>query len=123
VIARRGDGMVLNMTNNVLFDGAKVSDEGSDLLATLAILLRRYDHTAVSISGYTDTAGDPDQNLAISQKRARLVADVLAKDGVAQARLSAQGFGENSLRIRTGDSVAEPRNRRIEIRLTPIPVG
>ena len=41
----------------------------------------------------------------------------------AGARLSAEGFGENGLRIRTGDSVAEPRNRRIEIRISPTPTA
>lgn len=123
IVARRGDTMVLNTTNGALFDGMRISDNGGNMLATLAILLRRYDHSAVNVSGYTDTSGAPDQNLAVSEKRARLVTDALAHDGVAQARLSAQGYGETSLRIRTGDNVDEPRNRRIEIRITPTPMG
>lgn len=123
IIARRGDTMVLNMTNNIVFDGMRLSDNGDNLLATLAILLRRYDHSAINVSGFTDTSGAPDQNLAVSQKRAQIIAGTLAHDGVAQVRLSAQGYGENSLRIRTGDNIDEPRNRRIEIRITPTPVG
>ncbi len=122
-IARRGDGMVLNINNAVLFDGIALSSHGSDLLATLAIVLRRFDHTAINVGGYTDTTGAPDQNMTVSQRRARLVADTLARDGVAQGRLSSQGFGETNLKIRTGDSVSEARNRRIEIRITPTPVG
>jgi outer membrane protein OmpA-like peptidoglycan-associated protein len=122
-IARRGDAMVLNINNAMLFDGAGLSNGGNNLLARLAIVLRRYDHTAVNVAGYTDTVGAPDQNLAVSQKRARLVADTLGKFGVAGARLTAQGYGETNLKFRTGDDVKDPRNRRIEIRITPTPVG
>jgi outer membrane protein OmpA-like peptidoglycan-associated protein len=123
VIARRGDTMVVNALNSAVFDGAQISRGGSDMLTTLAILLRRYDHSAINVAGYTDTAGDAGQNQQVSQKRARLVADKLAKEGVAQARLSAQGFGETGLRIRTDEDKNEPRNRRIEIRITPTPMG
>ncbi|HEX2593472.1 MAG TPA: OmpA family protein [Rhizomicrobium sp.] len=123
VIARRGDTMVVNALNSAVFDGAQISRGGSDMLTTLAILLRRYDHSAINVAGYTDTAGDAGQNQQVSQKRARLVADKLAKEGVAQARLSAQGFGETGLRIRTAEDKNEPRNRRIEIRITPTPMG
>jgi outer membrane protein OmpA-like peptidoglycan-associated protein len=122
-IARRGDTMVLNINNAVLFDGGALSLEGSNLLATLSIILRRYDHSAVAVSGYTDTAGTPEENMALSLKRARQVADALAKNGVARPRLSTQAFGETNLKVRTGDSVKEPRNRRVEVRITPTPAG
>jgi outer membrane protein OmpA-like peptidoglycan-associated protein len=122
-IARRGDAMVLNANNAVLFDGNALSNGGNNMLARLAVVLRRYDHTAINVAGYTDTVGAPDQNLAVSQKRARLVADTLGKFGVAAARLTAQGYGETNLKFRTGDDVKDPRNRRIEIRVTPTPVG
>ncbi|HEY1707571.1 MAG TPA: OmpA family protein [Rhizomicrobium sp.] len=122
-IARRGDGMLLNINDAVLFDGMQLSAAGANLLGSLAIVLRHYDHTAVSVAGYTDTTGSADQNLAVSQKRAQMVFEALARDGVASARLSAQGFGENNPRIKTGPSTAEPRNRRIEIRITPAPTG
>jgi outer membrane protein OmpA-like peptidoglycan-associated protein len=122
-IARRGDAMVLNINNAALFDGAGLSNGGSNMLARLAVVLRRYDHTAVNVAGYTDTVGAPEQNLAVSQKRARLVADALTKFGVAAARVTAQGYGETNLKFRTGDDVKDPRNRRIEIRVTPTPVG
>jgi outer membrane protein OmpA-like peptidoglycan-associated protein len=122
-IARRGDGMLLNINNAVLFDGMQISATGSNLLGSLALVLRHYDHTAVTVSGYTDTTGAPDQNMAVSEKRAQLVFAALARDGVATARLSAQGFGENNPRIKTGPSTAEARNRRIEIRITATPAG
>ena len=42
--------------------------------------------------------------------------------GVARARMATKGFGESydSLRVKTGDNVNEPLNRRVEIKITPI---
>jgi outer membrane protein OmpA-like peptidoglycan-associated protein len=116
-VARPGDDIVLNIRNDALFDGNQLSAAGRDVLVTVAVIARHYDHTAISISGFTDTTGTPEQNLAASQKRARAVADALVANGVASRRVSSQGYGETRLKIATGDHVSEPRNRRIEIRI------
>ncbi len=114
VVARQGENINLVVPNALLFssDGGVAGD---DVLEPLAAILKNYGHTTVQVSGYTDTAGSPQSNLAVSQKRARLIADALAHEGVSPARLSSQGFGETHLRVATGDNKAEPRNRRIEI--------
>jgi outer membrane protein OmpA-like peptidoglycan-associated protein len=116
-VARPGDDIVLNIRDDALFDGNQLSAPGRDILVTVAVIARHYDHTAISIAGFTDTTGTPEQNLAASQKRARAVADALIANGVAARRVSSQGYGETRLKIATGDHVAEPRNRRIEIRI------
>jgi outer membrane protein OmpA-like peptidoglycan-associated protein len=124
IVARRGDGIVLVIFNKALFeDGAALSGNGQDLVRGLAPVLRHYDHTAVQIAGYTDTTGSPDRNLDVSDRRAKAVASALAGDGVAGGRISAKGYGEDSPRVKTGDNVSEPRNRRIEIKITAAPVG
>jgi len=61
--------------------------------------------------------------LDISQRRAKAVAGALASYGVPGNRIAAQGFGETNPRIKTGENVNEPRNRRIEIHITATPVG
>jgi flagellar motor protein MotB len=40
---------------------------------------------------------------------------------VPAGRISSQGFGETHLRVMTGDSRKEPRNRRIEILIKALP--
>ncbi|HTQ15447.1 MAG TPA: OmpA family protein [Rhizomicrobium sp.] len=124
IVARRGDGITLVIFDAMLFgrDDA-LSGNGADLLRALALILRRFDHTALQIAGYTDTTGTPAQNAEVSTRRARAVATALAADGIAPARLSAQGYGEDNPRIKTGEGVNEPRNRRIEIRISPAPMG
>ena len=61
------------------------------------------------------------QNLDVSQKRAAQVSDALGADGIAAARLESHGLGATNLKIKTGEGVTEPRNRRIEIRLIARP--
>jgi outer membrane protein OmpA-like peptidoglycan-associated protein len=124
IVARRGNDMVLTVPNSALFEsGAEVSSGGASLLQSLAVIARHYDHTAITIASYTDTAGPADKNLEVSQRRAKAVASAISSDGVANARITAQGYGEQNLRITSGENVSEPRNRRTEIHITPAPMG
>ena len=120
LVARQGDNLTVVIPNTALFsDDGGVS--GDDVLEPLAAVLRAYPHTMIAVNGFTDTSGTPEQNLALSQKRAQAIAAALAHEGVQPQRLSAQGFGESHLRIATGDSKKEPRNRRIELLIKPRP--
>lgn len=120
VVARQGDTLNLVIPNGDLFtaDGGVAGD---DVLEPLGAVLRGYGHIAVQVNGFTDTSGSPEQNLALSQKRALAIAGALAHEGVPAARLSSQGFGESHLRVATGDNKKEPRNRRVEILLKAKP--
>lgn len=122
IVARRGDELVLNIPDAALFEsGADLSGGGASILQTLSLTVRHYDHTALQVNGYTDTTGAPDKNLDISQRRAKAVASALAGYGVSGNRIGAQGFGEANPRIKTGENVNEPRNRRIEIQISARP--
>ena len=124
-VGRPGDDIVLNLRNDQLFEGTsnRLSASGADALTRIAIVVRHYDHTQVEVGSFTDTTGTPEQNKAATEKRARAVCDALEEAGVARGRLTCQGFGETRLRIATGDHKSEPRNRRIEIRITPAASG
>jgi OOP family OmpA-OmpF porin len=68
------------------------------------------------IEGHTDTVGASDVNQTLSENRAATVVDYLVQRfGVDRARLEAIGRGESDPLVRTGDEVAEPRNRRVQI--------
>jgi outer membrane protein OmpA-like peptidoglycan-associated protein len=113
-VARQGDDITVVVRNDRLFTSQGML-AGDDVLEPLGAVLDGYVHTRVTVSGFTDTSGTSDQNLEVSQKRARQVADALAHEGVAAERITSQGLGESHLRIVTGDNKKEPRNRRIEI--------
>ena len=125
LVARPGDDIVLNLRSDDMFDGntLNLSDHAQRVLAAIAPVLRRYDHTVVFINGYTDTTGSAEQNMTVSRKRAYTVGGQLVKNGVPLSRLQATGYGETMPKVKTGDHVNEPRNRRIEIRIAARATG
>lgn len=69
----------------------------------------------ISIAGYTDTVGSDEYNQALSERRARAVADAMVSRGVAADDMSLAGFSEGDLAVATGDGVREPLNRRVVV--------
>jgi OOP family OmpA-OmpF porin len=68
------------------------------------------------VEGHTDTVGTEDFNQALSERRARAVANYLReKFAIPAERLQAVGFGSHGQAVPTGDQVAEPRNRRVQV--------
>ncbi|HEV2653267.1 MAG TPA: OmpA family protein [Rhizomicrobium sp.] len=114
VVARQGNNINIVIPNTELFseDGGV---SGDDVLEPMGAILRNYGHTSIQVNGFTDQTGTPDQNIAVSTKRARLIADALVHEGVPAQRITSQGLGQTHLRIATGARRNEARNRRIEI--------
>jgi len=120
LVARRGDDLVVTIPNDRLFEKMEVTAWGNALAMSVAQVLEHYDHSAVEVDAYSDATGSDSENLALSQKRAKIMADALAQNGVAQARLTAKGLGATDPKFSDPRDV---RNRRIELRITPTPSG
>ncbi len=69
------------------------------------------------VLGHTDRVGTQQRNDALSLRRAQLVRARLIAEGMPKERIEAVGRGEREPLIQTPDEVAEPRNRRVEIRM------
>ena len=68
------------------------------------------------IEGHTDTAGSPEVNKSLSERRAQAVVTFLAsRFHIDPSRLDAVGMGEDGLLVQTPPNTAEPRNRRVQI--------
>ena len=63
------------------------------------------------IVGYTDTVGNAGKNQKLSNSRAKQIAEYFYDKGF-WAEIYFAGMGERGLRVETGDSVDEVRNRR-----------
>jgi outer membrane protein OmpA-like peptidoglycan-associated protein len=121
-VERRGDTIVLNMQNDILFGlgSSQLESRAGEVIRAVAIVLKKYDETKVNVRGFTDTSGTRARNEQLSQQRAEAVAQELMKNGVQQARLDVRGMGETNLKVPTADGVVEARNRRVEILLEPM---
>ena len=71
----------------------------------------------VIVSGHTDRVGTMEANDALSLRRAQSVRERFLAAGVTADKISAAGRGEREPVVETADEVAEPRNRRVEIKL------
>lgn len=63
------------------------------------------------ISGYTDTVGKPGENQKLLEQRAKAIAEYFHGKGV-WSEIYFTGMGEKGLKVQTGDSVDEEKNRR-----------
>jgi outer membrane protein OmpA-like peptidoglycan-associated protein len=71
------------------------------------------------VIGHADRAGDEEQNLVLSRRRAAVVRDYLIARGVPAGIIRVEARGEVEPAVPTADGVSEIRNRRVEIRITP----
>lgn len=101
----------------ILFDTGKavIQPQSQPQLDQVVALLRQDGTLKLMIEGHTDNVGSAQANLALSQRRAQAVAQYLVSQGVAPARLRAQGYGDS---MPLTDNRTEPgraRNRRVTL--------
>ncbi|GAB4043816.1 PA14 domain-containing protein [Spirosoma litoris] len=89
----------------------EASTELNQLIQSMKANLQWHIH----IAGHTDNVGDPRLNLALSEYRAKVVATYLTQRGIADDRITTEGFGSKRP---LGDNTTESersKNRRVEI--------
>lgn len=70
------------------------------------------------VAGHTDTVGATDKNRKLSLARASAIAKYFRSKGL-KLPIAVAGYGEEVLKVKTGDSVDEARNRRADYVLGP----
>lgn len=74
----------------------------------------------IEVVGNTDLAGTNSYNVVLSQHRAETVRRYMIAHGVDAREISVRALGKSDPAVRTADGVREPRNRRVEIVITPL---
>ena len=113
-----GDEQVLALASDILFafDSADLPPGADDVLGDLVGQVPQ--GAAVAVLGHTDSLGEEQYNLELSQRRAEAVADAL-RGQRPDLQLSVEGRGESEPVVEEGgDDAAEDRaqNRRVELR-------
>ncbi len=79
-----------------------------------AILAR--ENAEITIIGHTDRTGLATANMLLSEKRTKIVQQLLVEHGIPESTLKdIRHYGESMPIVPTADGVAEPRNRRVEV--------
>jgi outer membrane protein OmpA-like peptidoglycan-associated protein len=101
----------------IIFESASadIAAESIPSLEVLATELAAIPDVSVLVAGYTDSDGEEEANLALSQARADAVVSYLVTTGIEPGRLTAQGFGEASPIADNVSQEGKALNRRIEI--------
>lgn len=109
----------LTRDNTVGFvhSGSTLSGNALPALQRIAELLSDCPGLEVTITGHTDSLGDPDVNLAISLARAEAVVDYLVDLGLDRQRLRAAGAGHADPLVPENQPGSRRINRRVEFSL------
>lgn len=118
-VERVGDQIRLIMPGNITFatDSHQVAPDFYSVLDSVALVLNKFNQTAISVDGFTDSTGSFEHNQMLSERRAASVANYLANAGVQSGRISAQGYGERYPVADNGTTAGRALNRRVEINI------
>ena len=94
------------------YDSAEISSEGQQILKRQADWLRRYGNVSVTIEGHCDERGTREYNLALGERRAQAVKNVLAAAGIPGSRISTISYGKERPEIPHSDDTSYAQNRR-----------
>jgi outer membrane protein OmpA-like peptidoglycan-associated protein len=97
------------------FDKADLEPAAEDTLAGLISEVQNRELEGVVVQGHTDTAGPPEYNMELSQRRANTVAADLTKSGIPSEVIITEAFGETDLAVPTPDNTPNAENRRVVV--------
>ena len=109
-------GLVMTL-GDVLFDTgqADLKNSASRTVLKLVQFLQLNPKRIVRIEGYTDSTGNPEDNLRLSRDRAQAVADMLVDLGVDEKRIQVRGYGDQYPVEVNASERGRAQNRRVEI--------
>jgi peptidoglycan-associated lipoprotein len=125
LLAQRVQELLNQILGNVIyfdFDKSELKPEGKDILSEVGRIMTQEEagkRISVRIEGHTDPIGTEEYNLALGERRARMVMEYLEGYGVDTPRLNMISFGEERPRVDVGADIGDNApNRRAEFQAT-----
>ena len=84
-------------------------------LARLSGIIVSHPGLRLQVEGYTDNVGSDAMNQRLSEHRATSVRDFLVSQGIADANITAQGFGKTNFVADNRTAAGRQQNRRVEL--------
>lgn len=107
------------------FDSDRLLEESKPALEVLVNVMQNEPSLRVEISGHTDSRGNDNYNLQLSEARSAAVVNYLVAAGIDKERLFSKGYGETKLKndCQNGVNCSEQLhqlNRRVEFKIIEI---
>ena len=122
-------GTVITLENIYYeFDKWDILPEAATELNKVVQLLKDYPSMEIELSSHTDSRGNDDYNLQLSQKRAESAVAYIVSQGVDNQRITAKGYGETNLvndcvNGATCEEEEHQLNRRTVVSITELAEG
>ncbi len=99
------------------FDSSEIPTEARDALERAARCLQSSRATKIAIEGNTDERGTEEYNVALGDRRARMVAGYLVSLGASADQLKTVSYGKENPLCTTHDAACRAANRRADLEL------
>jgi outer membrane protein OmpA-like peptidoglycan-associated protein len=96
-------------------DRATLRPDALPAIDQVARLLEIDPSMRLMVDGHTDATGTPERNRELSRQRAEAVVRTLVAKGVAESRLTANGYGSDQPLVKETDEASRAKNRRVEL--------
>jgi outer membrane protein OmpA-like peptidoglycan-associated protein len=122
-VERIDDGIVVTFDENsgVYFDTNKsnINTKSQETLKKLSGVFAEFPDTKILVVGHTDSSGNADYNMSLSEKRANSVTSYLVSDGIRSSRFKTLWYGETQPKYDNTTSEGRAKNRRVNVAIVP----
>lgn len=114
-------GQVIRI-NNIFFEFAKadLKTESFSELNRIVKLMEQNPNMEIALGGHTDNVGSEESNLKLSTDRAKAVLNYLVSKGIAQTRITSNGYGKSKPIVENNTEENRALNRRVEFTIIKI---
>jgi outer membrane protein OmpA-like peptidoglycan-associated protein len=120
------EGDLITM-DNIYYDSnkANIRKDAARELDKLVATLQKFPLMVIELGSHTDSRGDGQDNMNLSEKRAQAAVDYIAKKGIDRNRMLAKGYGESDLVNKCTDGVScteaeHQKNRRTTVKIIKV---
>jgi peptidoglycan-associated lipoprotein len=108
---------IVNVGDRVYFlvDQTNLTPEGMETLRRQAEWLNQYPQVTIQVEGHADERGTREYNIALGQKRADAVKNLMLLLGATEIQIETVSFGKEKPRVEGHDESAWAENRRADI--------
>ena len=119
-VLRDGENIIIRLYGLTFPVGKNtIEPEYYSLLTKVQEAIKKFPKCKITIEGHTDSQGSDEQNQALSESRAKAVAEYLMANMGVEFAVDHQGYGESRPVASNDSPEGRAKNRRIDVVITP----